>query len=101
VLDFMSYRTRSNSKDDLLTGKPYQEGNKIYFQAKDLITYLKRRNFRALEEHQVFKALRRMGAGHHQFNIKGACVKVWYIPEPEGEQKESLDNPVTNDQPEF
>jgi hypothetical protein len=84
----------------MLNGKPYEELGKIYFRSPDLYSYLERRKFREYSPSQVFTNLRKLGAGHKTFNLKGACVQTWCMPIPKSEQTEPFD-PIVNDEPTY
>lgn len=100
VREFLTYRAKSESREDLLSGKPYEEEGRVYFRSSDLLGFLDRRKFRSYQGNQVFTELRRLGVGHHQFNIRKACVQVWWLPVPEGEQREDFSVPV-DQEPKF
>jgi hypothetical protein len=77
---FLGMMARSETRDDLLLGKPYAEGERVYFRSIDLNSYLKRNNFNDYNQARVFTALRARDADHHQFTIRGQTIQVWSLP---------------------
>lgn len=102
VREFMLRRHQSVSRDDILMGKPWEDVDKgrVWFRSVDLDAHLKRKNFREYTPAKVYMVLREMGAGHGQFNLKGAVTKVWWLPSPKGEQDQEFDAPESIN-PEF
>ena len=88
--DFCTARAYGDKPDDLLLGKPYHavgddenalDGNSTtYFRSNDLFRYLDAQHFKILTERQVWNLLRKLGASHKQFQLKGKCVMAWRIP---------------------
>lgn len=102
VLQFIELRDKSDKREDLLLGKPYEEEEKVYFRSQDLLSFLERRRFREYTRmSDVYGALRMMGAGHAQFNLKGTCVQCWWLPSPVLEVNEDLEVPSVNGDREF
>lgn len=91
VREFVGRRDKVHGRPELLRGLPIEENDKIYFRSADLEAFLVKRNFRAFGTHEIYSNLRGIGVGHSQFNIQGACVKVWYIPILGGEQTEPFE----------
>lgn len=92
VREFLMNKTRADGREDLLRGLPWEEEGRIYFRSSDLMTFLTRRGFREFSFAEAYDALRRLGAGHHQFKVKGTCVQCWHLPAEEG-QTEPFDGP--------
>lgn len=87
---FLELRAKSDSRDDLLRNLPFEEDGKVYFRSNNLLNFLQRKGFREYDARSAWSALRKLGAGHHQFNIKKACVQVWWVPLPTNEQQEEF-----------
>jgi hypothetical protein len=73
----------SKHVDELLSGKAWhdEEKQRIYFRYPDFNKYLTSHHFNEMTSREIWAYFRRMGADHHQFNIKGANVQCWYIKE--------------------
>lgn len=95
--DFLFRRHQAHRKEDLLAGMPVQVGNLVYFRGTDFANFLQRKHFREYNQAKLFTALRTMGAGHDQLNIKKQCVQVWFIAAPNDEQTEEFDPLVETD----
>lgn len=76
---FLTTTALARSNDELLQGKPWEENGIQYFRSNDLMDYLDRQHFRAVNQRKAWDILRRSGAIHKQFHIKGRCVQVWGV----------------------
>jgi len=96
---FLTGKVQAREKDELLLGKPWRDvdategfGDRIYFRSPDLMKYLDQQRFKQFKERQLYGILRRKGARHHRFMIKGKCVSCWSVT-PFDEQTEGFDVP--------
>ena len=89
--EFCLSRAHGKSRDELLMRKPWTEREKTYFRLSDFLHYLETQRIR-VEEERLWVALRRRGATHGRWNIKGRTVKWWCIDAFEA-QTEPLDVP--------
>lgn len=73
----------ARSRDELLLGKPWTDAsnNRTYFRSGDLRKYLHQQHFLDFTVRQIWTIVKRHGAEHHQFHIKGKCVQCWSIKE--------------------
>lgn len=94
VNEFLSYRKKAETREDLKRGLPWEDNGKVYFRSMDLYAFLERRKFKDYHMAQVYSSLRMLGAGDTQFNIKSECVRVWWLPTPDNEQKEPFTPPA-------
>lgn len=78
---FCTTTALARTHDELLQGKPWTEGDVTYFRSNDLLDYLDRQHFRSVGQREAWNILRRAGAIHKQFHIKGRCVQVWGVKE--------------------
>lgn len=69
------------SRDDILFGKPWSDGGKVYFRIKDLMDQLTRNNFKDCTRTQVIARITAMGGDKDFFKLKGRGVNVWWVPE--------------------
>ena len=78
---FVTDQAQARNKEELVLGKPWEDEGRIYFQGSELIKYLENNRFREItSSKEVWSTLRKLGATHGQFNIKGKCVRVWSVP---------------------
>lgn len=83
VEQFCTTTALARNMDELLQGKPWTNMDEgiTYFRSNDLLDYLDRQHFRAVNQRQAWNILRREKAKHKQLSIKGRCVQVWGIRE--------------------
>jgi hypothetical protein len=98
--EFLARRRNARNREDLLSGLPYLESGKVFFRSMDLLAFLERKKFRDYDTSDVFIALRKLGAGHVKWNVKGQGLQLWYIEEPKDDQDEPFDA-VVDESPEF
>jgi hypothetical protein len=80
--DFCTDRARGEKKDDLLSGRPWQDedtGN-YYFRLRDLDTFLRREGIRDMSRGQMTRHISNLGGKSHFFNVKGKGVACWFVP---------------------
>lgn len=84
--EFCTGKAQARVKDELILGKPWNDteneeklGQRIYFRSQDFMKYLDHQRFKQFKERQVYSILRRNGARHHKFMIKGKCVSCWSV----------------------
>jgi hypothetical protein len=88
VKQFCNEFSRAKSRDELLSGKPWfdESSQRIYFRSPDLIKYLSQQHFKDMTPREIWAYLRRMGADHHQFNVKEMNVQCWSIKQEDYER---------------
>ena len=105
LLEKFFSRPIADTREQLLLGKhwkdedgKYADKDFVVFRSTDFITYLDRERFREYKPRDVWAILRRMGAKHGQFNIKGKNVQWWAMPEP-NQQDEAFSQPTEKPTP--
>jgi hypothetical protein len=78
---FCTVVAQARVKDELLIGKPWTNEGRTYFRSSDLEKYLHQQHFTDFTTRQLWAILKRTGASHHQFQIKGKCVQCWSVKE--------------------
>lgn len=78
---FCTTIAQARTKDELLIGKPWTDTGRTFFRSGDLQKYLHQQHFIGFTARQVWAVCKRMGAEHHQFQIKGKCVQCWSVAE--------------------
>ena len=87
--DFLITRHRAEKKDEILSGKPWEdeENQRFYFRLRDLEDHLKRAKFEVWGRNKVATELEKIG-GKTFFNLRGKGLNVWWVrneftrPEP-------------------
>lgn len=72
----------ARNREEMLLGKPWTENGRHYFRSEDLMRYLTQHHFREITPRKAWALLRnKLGATHHQYQLKGRCVQCWSVPE--------------------
>jgi hypothetical protein len=86
---FCTTGPQGRSREEILRGKPYNEGGWTYFRSADLMRYLENQRFRELRQSDIWTLLKQSRqVVHHFWNIKGKGVNVWGIPAFEEQNEE-------------
>jgi hypothetical protein len=78
--NYCTGRVQARTQDELKLGKPWTNNDRVYFRSTEFTRYLDTNRFKEFKEREIYAILRRRGAEHHKFMIKGACVSCWSIP---------------------
>ncbi len=78
--NFFGMPSQAKTREDLITGKPWLDGGLFHFRLKNFKDYLKRQNFRELEDHKIASTLQERGGACHTTTIKGRFVRYWSFP---------------------
>jgi len=91
---FTTGKVQARTQDELLLGKPWldEEDNRVYFRSGDFMKFLDSQRYRGFNERQIYAILRRGGADHKRFMLKGKCVNCWCVDKIEA-QNEDFDMP--------
>ena len=98
--EYCTSKAKAKAKDELIIGKPWQNDGRTYFISKDLLKYLNQQRFNTLTGKEIWAILRRNGAKHHDFHLKGKHITCWSI-NSFLEQDEDFDNEVILDDTEY
>jgi len=96
--EFLERRRHADGREDLLRSLPVEEQELCIFRAVDLIEYLERKRFR-ITAHDLWAALREMGADKSSISVKGTTVRVWRVRTPDSQTEEFTSR--TEDGPSF
>lgn len=77
--EYCTSKAKAKTRDELILGKPWQDGERTYFTSKDLMKYLSQQRFNIMKEKEIWPILRRHGATHHAFNLKGKHLTCWSV----------------------
>ena len=78
---FCTGRAQARSSDELLQGKPWCDGGRVYFRSTDLSRYLAQQQFRELLKPKIWAIIKRSGGTSQEMTLKGKVPKVWSLPE--------------------
>lgn len=106
-------RMQAKHPDELLQGKPWQDGERVYFRSAALFEYLRIKRFNYVSEHWVWNRLKDGGAVPEQKWVRGKNINVWSLPIPktpelmalreladlEQDAKDALVNSMRDDDP--
>lgn len=78
--DFLIGRHRAEKKEDVLSGKPWEdeEHRRFYFRLRDLESHLEREKFTAWGRHKIANEVHKLG-GKSFFNVRGKGINVLWV----------------------
>ena len=81
---FCTVFPQAETKEELLTGKPWIAQGIVHFRAADFKQYLESKHFRALTGTRLYSRLRSIGLTHKQLWLGGEAdttnIAVWCVP---------------------
>lgn len=81
VSQFLARRVTSETREDMLSGLPYEEKGRVYFRSADLMTFLERKRFRNFTPSEAFVKLRRFDIEHCILRVSTEqTLRVWSLP---------------------
>lgn len=105
VGQFLERRQSAESRQDLLSGLPYEEKGRVFFRSADLMTYLERKRFRVYTSGDAFIKLRPYDVEHIVLRIGSGTqtVRVWSLPAGlfDEQQSDFAPRPLPDKGPEF
>lgn len=99
--DFCTSRAQANTKEEILNGKPFLDGDYHLFRMQDFLAYLERRKFRELDLAQIGMWFREWKADKKFMNLKGKGATVTMFPKFKYKQLDKFDNPISDTPPPF
>jgi hypothetical protein len=94
--EFLTNRSRGERVEDLFSGRPWEnvEEGRHYFTLKSFARFLDQEKVRDLTRGQITSHIKKLGGGHHLFNIKNQrSVNSWYIPSDKVQSIPQLEAP--------
>jgi hypothetical protein len=89
---FCTSQDETMTRDGIINGKIRTEGDRTWFLMNHLLSFLERNSFKELTTHKITSELKKRGATHDRWKIRGKLVSVWSLPtfkqfenRPEGE----------------
>lgn len=79
VESFVNGKAKAKNREEIINGRPWSNGGRVYFRSCDLLKYLDQQRFRYFQQGDIFNILRRRNAEHHNITVKGKGVKCWSI----------------------
>jgi len=77
---FLSYRTLSEGREDLLKGHPVTEEDNILFRGTDFLEYLKDQKVGAIASTKIWSVLRERSCHHRRISVCSKTTVVWSMP---------------------
>tara|TARA_R110000851_G_scaffold126847_1_gene258602 strand:+ start:4466 stop:6034 length:1569 start_codon:yes stop_codon:yes gene_type:complete len=77
--EFLQTRERSDAQQDIIMGKPWEDGGKVYFRNISLGKWLKRHDC-DFDLQRAFMDIADGGGGTTMLKIAGQDVNVWWMP---------------------
>ncbi len=78
---FCTVMAQAETREEILTGKPFTEDGYTHFRSADFKKYLEAQHFRALAGVKLYAALRKYGVDDKQLRIGEQNVRVWFVKE--------------------
>lgn len=82
---FVTERPRARNIEEVMIGKCWADGGRVYFRSADLMKYLDTGRFRGVTARDVWNMLRKQGASTKQVRIKKQVVRLWGVEVAENE----------------
>lgn len=76
---FCTVYAQAETREEILTGKPYTEEGETYFRAADFKKFLDLQHFRGLAGPKLYAELRGLGLQHKQFWVADQNLTVWVV----------------------
>lgn len=77
---FCTVYPQAETREEILTGKPFVDDGRVYFRSADFKRYLEAQHYRALSGPRLYARLRQHGLDHKQFFVAGRNIQVWVVP---------------------
>lgn len=77
---FCTVYPQADTREELLTGKPYTEEGWVYFRAADFKRYLEAQHFRALQGVALYREMRALFVEDCQFWVGEQNLRMWRVP---------------------
>jgi hypothetical protein len=78
---FCTVQAQAETREEIITGKPFTEDGMTYFRSTDFKKYLEAQHFRALTGPRLYSHLRTVGLDHKQLRVGDNIIRVWFIKE--------------------
>jgi hypothetical protein len=78
---FCTVQAQAETREEILTGKPFTEDGVTYFRSADFKKYLESQHFRAITGPRLYTHLRTIGVDHKQMRVADEMVRVWSVAE--------------------
>ena len=99
--EFCTSKAKARAKDEIILGKPWTEDSRIYFRSSDFVKYLDQQRFKRFTESELWSILKRGGALHHRFNLRGKQVGCWSVSVFDEQNGSFEETPIDNEKVAF
>lgn len=79
---FCTVFPRAETREEILTGKPFVEDGRVLFRSADFRAFLDSKRFRVVNGSKLFQLARTLGVTHQQLWVGRANIHVWAVAEP-------------------
>ena len=76
---FCTVYPQGETREEMLSGKPYTEEGFTHFRGADFRKYLEAQHFRALSGPRLYARLRQVGVTHKQYWVANQNIQVWAV----------------------
>lgn len=80
LTQFITVLPQAETREEILTGKPFTEEGFTHFRSADFKKHLESMHFRALTGNKLYAQLKEFGVGHKQYWVVNQNINVWFIP---------------------
>jgi hypothetical protein len=87
---FCTVFPQAETKEEILTGKPYIEDAIVHFRGDDFRMYLESKRVHGFEGAKLFKQAKQFGVAHKQMWIASRNVQVWTVRQPQAVNTEEV-----------
>ncbi len=77
---FCTGRAISTEKDEVLGGRPYSDGELVWFRMQDLVGFLTKHRFFSLDAPKITAIFHVEGFRQEMWEIRGKTINVWGVP---------------------
>lgn len=99
--EFCTSKAKARARDEIVLGRPWADNGRIFFRSSDFMKYLDQQRFRKFTENELWAILKRGGALHHRFNIKGKHVGCWSVSTFEEQTEPFAETPLPEEETKF
>ncbi len=77
---FCTGRAQAKERDEVLQGRPYNDGDTVWFRMQDLVGFLTKHRFTSLDSPKITAVFHTEGFRQEMWDIRGRNFNVWGVP---------------------
>lgn len=78
---FCTVRGQARANDEVINGRPWNERGYTWFRMHSLSAFLERNHFKDFPSQKITSALKKRGALHEEWTLRGKIYSVWGVPQ--------------------